>query len=227
MPPLPDVTGALRVEFRISDNASIDAGSRFFLSYSGPAPDTGDLNTLAAAVATAWNGNMPAVVLEGESLVEVICTDLSSSSGAQGVWSGSHGGSLSGSALPSSACALINHQISRRYRGGRPRNYHRAGSTGVLDGTNRWTTDFQGDVLTAWQGWIAAVLAVTGISITLENIINISYYESFLPFETPSGRYKNISQLRKVDGTPAPLVGTIVASTVNIKLGSQRRRLNA
>jgi hypothetical protein len=160
--------------------------------------------------------------LEGEALHDVTITDMSSSTGSIGTWTGSEEGTSAGNALPASACALVNHEISRRYRGGRPRTYVRCGRSQDLNGTNEWTSGFQSSVLEAWQDWIASILAVSTLSITLENIINISYYEGFTPFETPSGRYKNIPNLR----TGGPVKDNIVSSVVAIKVASQRRRLN-
>jgi hypothetical protein len=221
VPPLPSPGAVIKVEFKINQAASIPGGSRFFLSYTGGAPNVTDLNTLATSFKDAWVTNFTALVNSDHELVEVTCTDLSSDTGAVGVWSGSEAGSRGGDFLPASACAVVNHQIERRYRGGRPRTYLIVGSVGDLNGANEWSTGFQGDVLTAWETTIASVIATGGMSISIAAIVNVSFYHLFLPFEGPTGRYRNIPQPR----TP-PLVDDITVSTVSIKLGSQRRRLN-
>lgn len=224
MPPLPPVTdpACIKCSVRIADDASIDAGSRFFLSYTSAAPSSGDLATLATGVATAWSTDMAPYTNNNEHLVSVVCQDLSSDTGAEGSWTGSEAGSLDGDQLTSGVCVVFNHQISRKYRGGRPRTYLRCGDKSLLTGTNVWSADAQTELLSSWQAWIAAILATSGTGITLGNIVNISYFESFLPFKTPSGRYKNISQLR-VGG---PVVDSITGTVVAPKVGSQRRRLN-
>ena len=222
MAPLPPVAGVLRVEFTIGDEASIEAGSRFFLSYTGGPPNTTDLNTLATDVSTAWGSHMAPEVNDNESLHGVVITDLSSDEGAQGIWTGTINGGLTGIQLPASTCAVMNHQINRRYRGGRPRTYVRFGQTTSLAGTNEWTSGAQSAFLSCWEAWIAAILGTGSLSITLANIVNVSYYSGFTAFESPSGRYRNIPKLR-VDG---PVVDVIQSTTTASKLGSQRRRLN-
>jgi len=222
MPPLPPVTSppCIRIEWETADDAAISAGSRIYVSYTGSPPSTADLNSLATAVMTAWSDNLKADVGSAEALVSVVTTDLSSDSAAQGGWSGSVGGTATGE-LPASAAVLVNHQIARRYRGGRPRTYVRMGTTANLMGTNRWSAGAIATFLSEWQAFVAQILATTGIGVTLDDIVNISYYKGFTAFETPSGRYKNISTLR---GTP--VVDVITDSTVATKIGSQRRRLN-
>lgn len=221
MPALAPPGPVIRVGFKISDDASHEAGSSFLLSYTGSAPVAADLTTLAGDVATAWNTHVAGVTYTGEALVQVICTDLSSATGAVGEWTGTHDGSVGGASLPANACAVVNHQIGRRYRGGRPRTYLRCGVQAVMEGTNEWTESFQGDVLAAWEGWIAAILALTGFGFTLQDDVNVSWYSGNRVFTTPSGRARNIPIPRDT-----PLVDLITGSAVAIKIGSQRRRLD-
>jgi hypothetical protein len=226
MPPLPSPGSVLRVEFETGGDASQPAGSRFYLQYSSGPPDTADLNTLASAVSAAWGTHIAPRVANTEKLESVTITDLSSDTGAVGTWEGTVDGTNSGAPLIASAAALVNHVIARRYRGGRPRTYVRAGTATDLENENTWSSTFLGEMLTAWQAWIAEILATTGIGITSLQIVNVGYYEGFLAHEYPSGRYKNIAQLRKVDGVPTPNVDPVTSSTVATKIGSQRRRLD-
>lgn len=207
-------------------DASIEAGSRFFLSYSGGPPNSTDLNTLATDVKNSWNTTVGPQVSTAEALHGVTITDLSSDTGAVGVWEGTESGTYSGgSQLTASVCAVINHQTGVRYRGGHPRTYLRCGvfDTDVVNGTNEWTSTFQGTITSAWQAWIAAILAVSTISITLTNIVNVSWYQG-VDTSTPPWRgpgYKYPPKLRTT-----PRVETINGSSCALKLGSQRRRLN-
>lgn len=221
MPALPSPGNVLRIEFKTGDNASIEAGSRFYIAYTGGPPNTTDLNTLASDVAGFLNTYFGNLLQNTESWHGVTITDLSSSTGAVGTWTGTNTGSNSGGPLPASICAIINHQINRRYRGGKPRTYMRLGADNNLNGTNEWTSTFQGDITGSWHNFVAAILAVSSLSITLTNIVNVSWYEGFTTFTTPSGRVKNIPKVRTT-----PLVDVIQNSSTNVKLGSQRRRLN-
>lgn len=221
MPPLPSPGAVIKVALKVQDLASIDAGSSFHLAYSGGPPNSTDMNDLATAINTAYEDNWLGNLHEDEALVLVTCTDLSSATGAIGTNSTSRAGTLSGTQLPSSICGLINHQINRRYRGGKPKTFMRAGVAESLDQTNQWEGSFVTSMLDSWEAFIAAVIATTGMSITITNIVNVSYYEGFTVFTTPGGRAKNLSTLRTT-----PLVNPIVASTVPAKVGSQRRRLN-
>jgi hypothetical protein len=209
------------VEFVTGGDASRSAGSRFFLSYTGGAPSAGDLNTLAGDVGSAWGTHIAPRVPNTESLESVTITDLSSDTGAVGVSTTAVAGTNSGFPLIASAAALVNHQVDRRYRGGRPRTYVRAGTQTDTTSRNEWGETFIGEMLTAWEGFISEILGETGVGITLTNIVNVSWYKGNTVFTTPTGRARNIPTLRTT-----PVVDPIVASSVATKIGSQRRRLD-
>jgi hypothetical protein len=221
MPPLAPPGPVIRCSFQTTDGASHVAGSRFFLKYSGGTPTSADLNTLASDISTAWGAHVAGVVLNSEHLTQVVCTDLSSDTGNEGTWDGSVAGTLGGSSLPANIAACVNHSIARRYRGGRPRTFLRCGTQGTMATPNEWTNDFQGEVQSAWEGWIAAILALSGFGFTLLDDVNVSWYSGNTVFTTPTGRARNIPVARVT-----PIVDNITASTVAIKLGSQRRRLD-
>jgi hypothetical protein len=224
MPPLPPVTDppAIRVAFATATGATVNAGSRFFLSYAGSAPSSADLVSLATAVEEAWVTHIAPSVCSSEQLVSVLCTDLSSDSGQEGEWTGSESGSGGSDPLIASACMVVNHHILRRYRGGRPRTYLRCGDTSVLAEPNIWTTAFQTQVREAWEAFIAEVIATTGIGVTSLALVNVSNYSGNTVYTTPSGRARNIPKLR-VGG---PITDIVTLSTVAEKIGSQRKRLD-
>lgn len=209
------------MSFATNDDASRVAGSRFFVNYTGGTPGSGTLTTFATAVATDWTTHIAPIVHENEKLVSVVITDLSSDAGAEGSWTGADAGALSGPELIASACAVVDHQILRRYRGGHPRTYLRCGDATKLATMNEWTTAFQTAVVSAWEGWIAELLATTVGGITLNNIVNVSWYSGNRVFTTPSGRARNLPVLRAT-----PIVDEVQSSTCLIKVGSQRRRLD-
>jgi hypothetical protein len=217
----PSPGAVLQVEFKTSTGGSIPGGSRFFLSYTGGAPSSADLNSLASDVSAAWGTHIAPRVANAEALESVTITDLSSDTANIGSWEGTVNGTNSNGALISSAAALVNHTVARRYRGGRPRTYVRAGTTSDLASENQWNDTFLTEMLTAWEDWIADILASSGIGISLTNIVNVSWYKGFTVFTTPSGRARNIPTLRAT-----PVVDPITSSSVATKIGSQRRRLD-
>jgi hypothetical protein len=221
VPAVAPVPGALRIAFAINNGDSHLAGSRFFVNYTGGPPTADNLNTFATAVSAAWGSHLAPLTRVDEALETVNITDLSTDSAALGAWAGSIEGTRGGNDLVGNACAIVNHQISRRYRGGRPRTYLRCGVDGDLDQSNTWTSDFQSAVLTGWQAFVADILSTTGIGIALVDDINISYYSGNRVFTGPTGRARNIPIPRAT-----PLVDPIIDSSVSHKVGSQRRRLD-
>jgi hypothetical protein len=226
MPALPFVPGVLRVQFNTGVGASIEAGSRFYVSYSGGPPNSTDLNTMASDVADYWETSIGPYVASSEALHGVIITDMASISGAVGTWTGTKAGTNAGGpSLAASISMVVNHQTGQHYRGGHPRTYLRVGVADSADEyqTNVWAPAFLADVLTAWQAWVAAILAISTLSITLENIVSVSYYDGYNtatpPWRGPGFKYPPM--VRAV-----PEVVTIVNSSCATKFGSQRRRLN-
>lgn len=226
MPPLPSPGAVLKVEFKIGVGGSIEAGSRFFLGYSGDAPNGTDLTTLADLVHTAWATHLAPVTYEAESLHGAIVTDLSSDTGAIGEWTGSEAGTLSASeGLTATTCMVMNHNIPVRYRGGHPRTYLRCGAAGGtwLASANEWEGSFITAVNSAWGAWISELLAISDISITLTNIVNVSWYDG-VNMMTPPWRGPGYKYPPKLRDTPR--VTAITGTAGAVKLGSQRRRLN-
>jgi hypothetical protein len=222
MAPLPPVANVLRCEIMVNIGASIPAGSRFFVEYTGSPPNSTDLNTLAAAIEAAWTSHWAPIVASSEELVKVIVTDLSSDTAAVGTWTGTSAGGNTGGALIASAAVVVGHRTGRRYRGGQPRTYMRGGTDDKLASSNQWNDSFLSDALGDWEAMIAAVLATTGISIALTNIVLVSYYSGFNTVGPDvEGRYRYPPKKR---GTP--LVNSIGSSYISKKVGSQRRRLD-
>lgn len=224
MPPLPSPGEVIRVQFNIGTGASIEAGSRFFISYSGGPPAAGDLTTFAGEIAVGWSETLASVTNNAESLHGVICTDLASDVGAEGSWSGTENGTYgSNTQLVANAAMVVNHTIPRRYRGGRPRTYLRCGDSSSLatDSTNEWGTTFLDSAATEWGAFISYVLGRTPGGFTPGAIVNVSWFNGNTVFTTPTGRARNIPVKRTT-----PLVDGITAHTLAVKVGSQRRRLD-
>lgn len=224
MPPLPAPGKYIRVEFSAGDDASIEAGSRIFIGYTGETPVAADLDTFASDISTGWGDELAAFVWNTESLHGVVCTDLASDVGAEGVWEGTVDGTAStGAQLPANIAVCVNAKIARRYRGGRPRTYVRAGTTNSLatDSTNEWSSTFQSSFLTAWTAFISYVSGRSYASFSATAQANISWYNGNTVFTTPTGRARNIPVKRAT-----PVVDAITGWAIAPKLGSQRRRLD-
>lgn len=219
MPPLPSPGSVIRMSWQNLLSPSQYAGSRVYLSYTGGPPSVADFNTLAASISSSWGSSMAPITGINEKLQLIELTDLSSDTGLEQTYTESVAGTLPGDELAGDVCAQVLHVIGRHYRGGRPRTYLRCGVQGSLLSPSQWTSAFQADILAAWQAWIAAILATASMTITLRNIVNVSWYQGFTPFKLPSGRYRNIPNLRAV-----PVVDTVTSATVPQLVASQRRR---
>ena len=219
MPALPSPGQVIRVELRNELQSPTTAGSRFFLSYTGNAPSATQLGSLASNINLGWVGSLAPHVAVSDSLISVVCTDLSAATGASGEDTTVTPGQAPGAAPPSDACVILNHHITRRYRGGQPKTFLRMGMDSDLTSETQWSSASQAAFLSAWESFIAGILSSSSSGIALSNIVNISYYSGFTPFLTPSGRYRNIPKLRQ-----SPMVDNIVSTSVNPTIGSQRRR---
>src|SRR5579864_3435693 len=99
MPALPPAADVIRVAMKVSGGGDSDIVSRFYLQYSGTAPTNAQLVTFAASVNSAFTADLRGLMNSGMALVEVLCEDLTSSSGAVGSWVGSTAGTRAGGIL--------------------------------------------------------------------------------------------------------------------------------
>jgi hypothetical protein len=163
-------------------------------------------------------------MLSGEGdFVAVQITDLSSPSAGVGEWAGSHAGTRSGSILPVGVCVVLNKEIARRYRGGKPRQYLPYGTDSDLSGASRFTSAFTSDLVTAWDGFQGTLSGTAVGPATITNEVNVSYYDGFTVVTNPStGRARNKPTLRAT-----PLVDSVLEYSASEVPGSQRRRNRA
>lgn len=222
MPPLPSPGNIIRLRFFWATSATNEFGSRIFLKYSGGPPTAGDLTTLCSNASAHYGAQLAAYTGTAVSLVTIEAIDLSSNTGAEGRWTGNIEGTRSGANLPDDVCTLLNFQIGRRYRGGKPKIFLPPGVAQDMFNNVSWTAGFISAVSSAWGTFMADVLADTYSSFTLTDNVNVSFYEGFTPFQEPSGRYRNIPKQRT-----NPLVDLITGHSVKAEIGSQRRRRTA
>lgn len=217
--PVPNV---VRIRLRHTLGDDFDVLSRFFIQYAGTAPSDTDLDTFAGAVGGSWVTEFLTYSNTDTVLTEVIATDLSSSMAAEGTATEDETGTRTGGSLPASTCLLINFQISRRYRGGKPRIYLPLGSDSDLLTAQTWNPTFVSEVGIAWAAFIAAVIAEPWSGGGLLSQVVPSFFEGTSGELVGSGDYvrgKTLPIPRAV-----PLVEPITGFSVNPIFGSQRRR---
>jgi hypothetical protein len=224
MPALPVVPNVVRFKLLWTIGEDLSVSTTFYELYSGGPPDATDCLALATDVYNECVTDVIGLVSADADLTGVDCEDIGSGSGAHGTYIHSTtGGDTVGSPLPASACTLVNCQIARRYRGGKPRLYLPAAQSSSMQDAQTWTATYQTDYQDNLNTFFTAVAAFTSGSTTLAGHRNVSYYSGFTPVADPTtGRYRNVPKRRAT-----PLVDVITATTVNIRIGSQRRRIGA
>lgn len=218
MPALPTIPNVLKARLLWSVSSDVDVSTTWYFAYSGTAPSNSDCTSLANTIYTAiaafgedWDVD---TTLTG---VEVI--DLSSVSGGVGVHAGSTGGNLN-APLSAATCVLVNYQIARRYRGGRPRSYLPWGDQTKVGNRQTWGATFVSAVETHLSDIFNGIIGSTAGGTTISQHVNVSYYEGFTVVTSPtSGRARNVPKLRTT-----PLVDTIASYSVSTRLANQRRR---
>lgn len=221
MPPLPDVPNTLKVSLVHSYGSDTDVVTRYFIHYTGAAPDAPQLVTFAGDIAGDWVAQLQADNSTFVTLERVDIVDLSSATAAQGSATAGTAGTLSGSSLTADTSFVSNYEINRRYRGGHPRGYWPLGVESALISPQLWDPT----AVAAWAGDISAFFGANmthgwaGAG-TLEHF-NISAFNGFVAVENPiTHRYRNIPTPR-----PIPLQDPVIDIVGRQRVGSQRRRL--
>jgi hypothetical protein len=217
-PPLP-ASPCLRVRLIYTNTDDTLAGSRFYLSYAGSAPTSGNCATIASDIASAWGTDLAGQVNDSFSLTEIDVLDIASLTGASGQWTGSTEGSNSGTQLPSQCAVNIEYDIARRYRGGKPRMFLPPGSASQLVDTGHWTTGYVSAVHTGVVNFFTAVEAISVGAVGALAHVNLSYYSGFKNITNSSGRERAVPQYRDT-----ATLDTVNGYAVKAVIGSQRRR---
>lgn len=219
MPALPPVPNVLRVVLRYKSSNDLDVINRVFFRYTGGAPGNAAMTTFAGSVAAQWASHLAALANTNISLIQTEAVDLTSASGALGVDNTVHAGTRAGEVMPAGTAVLINGDIQRRYRGGKPRTYFPGGvPNDLIDGQN-WTAAFLASMTAGWGGFISGVAAAPPAGTTIPAQCFVSYYHGFTVFTGSTGRARNVSTPR-----PTPIVDDGLNFSVNGRVASQRRR---
>ena len=222
MPALPPVPDVLKMVMHFTVGADTNALCVLHYEYSGGPPSGGDCNTFAADAVTAFTAHMAALMNPGNTLTSVQIQDLNSSTGAQGSSTTASVGTRTGATTTANVASLFNHQIARRYRGGKPRSYFPFGNNGDLQTQQSWGASFISAANSGFAAWNSAFVGSTSTSTTISAHVNVSYYSGFtnVSYGSPT-KYRRVPTLR-VGG---PVIDVITNSTINSRVGSIRRRI--
>lgn len=219
--PLP-ASPCVRVRLIYHHASGLDAGSRFYLSYSGSAPSGANCATLASDIATAWNADLAGLFNAEWTLVEVDVLDIATDSGLSGQWTGSHAGVNSNPSLPAQCSINVELGISRRYRGGKPRMYLPPATTADTLNDSNWNSALITSANSAMSSFMAAIEALSVGSMGTLTHVNLSYYKGFTNITNSSGRERAVPTYRS-----EALLDTITGYSTKQVIGSQRRRRTA
>jgi hypothetical protein len=189
----------------------------------GARPSASDLQTFANALITLYDNHALGVMTGQVTFAGVEITDLSAPTAAQVIVTANNAGASGNQYLSADDAVLINFEVLRRYRGGKPRQYWPWGSFSDLANPQQWLQASITNFTSRWAQIESGILATPlGAGATIASLCSISYYQGVNPPITlPSGRVKQSSALRP----GGPIIDDVVATTVNQTLGSQRRRM--
>lgn len=220
MPALPAAPNVLKVRTHFDYSNDTSASWRYYFLYSGTAPTSANLATMAATVLAATATDLASLASSNVTFTEVEVTDLSSATAGYGQATGSHVGTRSGANLPNSTCALHLMHIARRYRGGKPKVFLPFGTGGDLTNGVDWTSAFVSAVQTGIGSYLGAIEAAAPSGTTIANLVNVSYYHGFTLVTSPTtGRGRNVPTLRA-----APVIDNVLSSSFPTRPSTQRRR---
>lgn len=217
MPALPNAANIIKAGFKMGLGTDTDALVRLFIAFSGTS-DTAKMNAIAGIFASAWDTWLASVHPNQVTLEEVTTTDLSTDTSPSGSHIDGTPGTLTGG-LSAGACVVISSEIARRYRGGHPRAYWPMGSEAKLGSAQTWDPTFVTDVVTAYTGFLGALVTGWPTGISPGAFSNVSYFHGFTNHTFPSGRTRPIPTVRG-----AVVIDPVTAFLVRQSVGSQRRR---
>lgn len=221
MAPLPPAAATLKIQFQ-HVTSNVPAWVHWYAKYAGSAPQAADAAAIANTCKSLWTTNIAPLVTGAISLNLVQVTDLSSASGAQGQsGSGAVSGTRTGAGTTANDCMLINLHITRRYRGGKPRQYWPGGAAADLADGMHWSAGFQTSWQAAWNAMNSGINAITWTGGNMSGPVNVSYYTlpNTVVTSPTTGRARNVPTKRST-----PLIDPIVSGTPNARIATQRRR---
>ena len=210
----------MSAHYKFTYSGDLDVLVRHFYSFTGGPLTNAQAVTYATSFGENYNANCLALAHPDVVLTETTVTDLTNASAGTGVFASTYTGTASGTPLAAGTATLINGLISRRYRGGKPRQYWPFGTSSSLDGATAWSSAFLSALASHYDPFLAANLGESTGSTAVVAQVNVSYYEGFASVQNPvTLRWRNINKPRAT-----PLVDAYNGYAFNVKPASQRRR---
>ncbi len=221
MPPLPSVPGVIRVIMAGRYGADNDVVNRWYIRYSGTAPNGAELATWLGTWDAAWLAHLQGDFPTAYGINTWTAEDLSSPTASFASIPSTSAGTRSGTLLPAENALILKRLIGRRYRGGHSRLYLLVGVVGdIASGTvNTWNPSFASGIVSHWGAFIAAGTASPWTGASDLTDVNVSFFQGFTNVLYPSGRYHAVPNRRS-----SPVVDPVYAYDVNPIFGTQRRR---
>lgn len=221
MPPLPAQPNVLEVKHLFSVGSDTTVSSRLFYTYSGTPPSDSVCVTIAGLIYTSVVANLIPLMCSDNDAIGVSVQDLSSSTGGFGEHVATTAGTRTGIPLSAGTCVLMNIQIARRYRGGKPRVYWPLGVASDLVSPQQWGSTPLADFHTGTSQLEDDTIAINTGGCDIQTLVNISYYSGFTAVTNPiTGRTRDVPKVRSVAIPPDAFLG----SSISPRPASQRRR---
>jgi hypothetical protein len=199
-----------------------EAGSRFYLGYTGSAPSSATLDTVAGDIKTAFVTNLLGAINSTFTLVEIDLLDITTETGASGSWTGTEEGGDTTSPVAAQVATSVEFDIARRYRGGKPRMFlPPPGSSEVADPAH-WTDGFVSGTNTNMAAFMTEIGAISVGGLSDLTHVSLSYYKGFTNLPNSSGRERAVPTYRAT-----ALVDTVTGYSTKKMFGSQKRRRHA
>jgi hypothetical protein len=179
-------------------------------------------NAVFGAIGNPWSSQLDSQW----TLESVEAIDLSTSSGAGGVSTSAPLFGTGGStAEPAQVAMLINWQIARRYRGGKPKTFLPGAGQADLASDSTWAVAAVSAANTTASQLSQSSGPIVGHtfgSITIVFMVNVSYYQGFTNVTHSNGRTDSVPKLRS-----SPVIDQVIKGVASTKLHTQKRRLLA
>lgn len=217
MPPLPPVPNVIKLNMKGLTGGLYNWANVWHMPFSGGAPSIANLEAIANEVIASWTANWAPLCPTSTELKEVVVTDLTSPTAAEGTVTTSVPGTSSYDKIPANAAHLVSKLIEARYRGGHPRTYQFIGGDGHLQDDGHWSTSAVTAFLAAWTQLILDLGSHGPYgSISIGGEVTVSYYTTDYTLVPPK-------RVRRV----TPLVYTVIADgySGHQEIASQRRRI--
>jgi hypothetical protein len=186
----PLAPGVLKIQYVMQIGPATNVQNRWFFQFTGILDQVAASN-LAGKAQSSWGTNIGPLVTQHTTLEQVIVTDLGSASGTQVVHIAGTAGTIPVTGfLPAQTCLMLTAQISRRYRGGKPRWYQSGLDQSQMQDDQNWTNTVVSNYETAFfnMNQDLAGFATNGGQVTHNINLSLVAGYSWTEYTTSSGK---------------------------------------